>query len=70
MAYGLVEQIDRKMVHRWELDERKVKPWIILRKRGKRFMNLKSMKHRAERRRCRQDINCIPTYNKYYGWEW
>ena len=36
--------------------------------RSRKFM--KKMKHRAERQRARQDIECLPMYGCYAGWEW
>lgn len=30
----------------------------------------KRKKHRIERRRGKQDPDCMPRYRKYKGWEW
>jgi hypothetical protein len=69
MATGLGEQIDRKMVHGWEQEERKEKPWIVLRKRS-RTAYMKTTKNRKERHRARINPECVPTYGKYKGWEY
>lgn len=34
--------------------------------RNKKYV--KRIKIRAERRRLREDVNCIPAYNKFHGW--
>lgn len=34
--------------------------------KNKRYM--KQTKHRSERRRCRENYNYIPAYNRHRGW--
>ncbi len=70
MSYGLVYQIDRKMVHRWELREREEKPWKVLRKHNNFSNYLKRAKHKLERRRIRENPEAMSTYGRYGGWEY
>ena len=43
------------------------KPWKTP-KNSHRFG--KTLKHRVERRRAKQDPDCVPAYRKYAGYEW
>jgi hypothetical protein len=67
MSYGMVEQIDRKMLHRWETHERKTRPWYVLRKHNNFSKYLKKAKHKVERMR---PIEEMPMYNRYGGYEY
>jgi len=67
MACGR-EQIDRWMLHRWEMEEREEKPWKVLRKHGQKYY--KQCLNRAERRKAKMNPECEPTYKMYYGWEY
>jgi hypothetical protein len=61
MAYGLGDQIERRLDY--DIDS----------KRGVVQHSHKwdkVAKHRAERRRAKLDIECMPKYRRYKGWEW
>ena len=60
MAYGLGDKIENKLGYL-------LRPKYAKRK-SHRFD--KQAKHRAERRRNKYDIECVPAYNKHHGWEW
>lgn len=59
MAYGLGDQIENDLAI------------MILGKKAKRVSHKwdKRMKHRSERRRAKRDVECVPAYNRYRGWE-
>lgn len=57
MSAGLTEQIERGMRH-------------LLGVRGKSCSDVKARKHRTERRRAKQDPECLPCYRKYRGYEY
>lgn len=38
------------------------------RKATKNKRYVKTIKHRAERRRVQEDIDCMPAYNRYHGY--
>jgi hypothetical protein len=73
-------QIDRKLMHRWELQERhgieatihnprsmEPKPWKVLRKHGVKYY--KRVVNKSERRLARMNPECVQTYKRYLGWE-
>jgi hypothetical protein len=63
------EQLDRHMVHNWEVYEREHgKHWKVLRKHGQKYY--KKVINRSERRKANINPECIPSYKQYYGWEW
>jgi hypothetical protein len=59
----LFEQIERKMQQLMG----KAKPWQNASRSHKWD---KQKKHRVERRRARNDLECAPLYRKYKGYEW
>lgn len=61
MAYGLGDQIERKLDHVFDSKRGTVRhshKWD------------KTAKHRSERRRAKRNVECMPMYRKYKGWEW
>ena len=64
MGYGLGEQLEADLWKQvcWCSEE----PWKIQKTMWRRWN--KKAKVRRERRRARQDPECIPQYNRYRGW--
>lgn len=63
MAIGKGEQIES---HLSAVFLKEDKPWSEIRKSNKQN---KAHKHRRERRRVKEDPDCIPEYRKYKGYE-
>jgi len=61
MAYGKAMQIEKQLDY--DLDSKR-----RLVQHSHRWDKL--IKHRIERRRVKQDIECQPQYNRYDGYEW
>ena len=66
MAAGLGEQIEGRLTHLMVTSFGE-KPWVQNRASNKRN---KIEKHRRERRRGRQDPECLPEYRRFAGYEW
>ena len=61
MAYGLGDQIEKDLDYEFDSKRKLVQHSHKIDK---------IHKHRAERRRAKQDPECIPKYRKFRGWEW
>jgi len=66
MSYGVGDQIERKLTARMYEG---LPAWRQPR-RSAYTSYLKLAKHRRERRRAKLDVECIPQYRRYKGWEW
>ena len=66
MATGLQDQIERRLSHSIRTSNNQI-PWRQCRGNYK-FGKLN--KHRRERRRAKQDPECLPQYRRYNGWEY
>ena len=63
MSVGKTEQIENRIAQECRTCR---KPWGIVRRSGK---YIKTAKNRRERRRAKQNPECVSEYKCYSGWE-